>query len=416
MSLMQGGKFTISKTLRRAIGALYVALLVIMAAATFVENALGVSFAHRSIYGAWWFTALWAMLAASGAAYIVLRRERRLPVLLLHVSFLIILAGALLSHIFARSGHIHLRMGERQRIVLVEHNGHQYYHRLNFSVTLTDFKVVEDEEGRVVDYVSRFSITDRNFPPHDSTSSTTHTPQSAPSSASTPPTTSGEVSMNRIFRLGRMRFYQASYDSDLLGSTLIINRDPYGIPVTYAGYALLLISFLWLCLRRLPAWRIWLFGGALTVAWCLHYFVLDGTWTQIPVLRSPLLFVHVTLIIMSYSLLVLQVARSTCRLLRKEKTVDDAAILRFALCLLAIGIFLGAVWANISWGNYWSWDSKEVWALITMMLYAIPMHRASLPVFRRPTVWHAYILLAFLAVLMTYFGVSYLLTGLHSYN
>ena len=400
MSLMQGGKFPTSKTLRRAIGALYVALLVIMAAATFVENALGVSFAHRSIYGAWWFTALWAMLAASGAAYIVLRRERRLPVLLLHASFLIILAGALLSHIFARSGHIHLRMGERQRIVLVEHNGRQYYHRLSFSVTLTDFKVVEDEEGRVVDYVSRFSITDSNFPPHDATS--------AP--------TSGEVSMNRIFRLGRMRFYQASYDSDLLGSTLIINRDPYGIPVTYAGYALLLISFLWLCLRRLPAWRIWLLCIVLTVAWSLYYFVLDGTWTQIPVLRSPLLFVHVTLIIMSYSLLVIQVARSTCRLLRKEKTADDAAILRFALCLLATGIFLGAVWANISWGNYWSWDSKEVWALITMMLYAIPMHRASLPVFRRPAVWHAYMLLAFLAVLMTYFGVAYFLTGLHSYN
>ena len=86
-----------------------------------------------------------------------------------------------------------------------------------------------------------------------------------------------------------------------------------------------------------------------------------------------------------------------------------------AVFFLAAGIFLGAVWANVSWGRYWSWDPKEVWALITLMVYAVPLHRQSLPAFSRPMVLHAYLAAAFLAVLMTYFGVNYFLGGMHSY-
>jgi ABC-type transport system involved in cytochrome c biogenesis permease subunit len=86
-----------------------------------------------------------------------------------------------------------------------------------------------------------------------------------------------------------------------------------------------------------------------------------------------------------------------------------------ALFLLSIGIFIGAIWANQSWGTYWSWDPKETWALITMMVYAIALHCGSLPVFRRPMVFHVYMVVAFLTVLMTYFGVNFLLGGMHSY-
>ena len=86
-----------------------------------------------------------------------------------------------------------------------------------------------------------------------------------------------------------------------------------------------------------------------------------------------------------------------------------------AVFLLTIGIFLGAVWANVSWGTYWSWDPKEAWALITLMVYAVPLHKASIPLFRKPRVYHLYMVVSFLAVLITYFGVNFILGGMHSY-
>jgi len=69
----------------------------------------------------------------------------------------------------------------------------------------------------------------------------------------------------------------------------------------------------------------------------------------------------------------------------------------------------------VSWGNYWSWDPKESWALITMMVYAVPLHSASISKFREPKFYHIYMVASFLVVLITYFGVNFLLGGLHSY-
>jgi ABC-type transport system involved in cytochrome c biogenesis permease subunit len=86
-----------------------------------------------------------------------------------------------------------------------------------------------------------------------------------------------------------------------------------------------------------------------------------------------------------------------------------------AIFLLAIGIFVGAVWANISWGRYWGWDPKEVWALITMLVYSAALHTSSLGWFRRPMFFHTFMIAAFLTVLITYFGVNFLLGGMHSY-
>ena len=102
-----------------------------------------------------------------------------------------------------------------------------------------------------------------------------------------------------------------------------------------------------------------------------------------------------------------------------EKTVrlmrSSQLMLMPALFLLIAGIFIGAVWANVSWGRYWGWDSKEVWALITMMFYSLPLHQQSLRWFAEPRHFHGYCAFAFLIVLMTYFGVNYFLSGLHSY-
>jgi ABC-type transport system involved in cytochrome c biogenesis permease subunit len=99
----------------------------------------------------------------------------------------------------------------------------------------------------------------------------------------------------------------------------------------------------------------------------------------------------------------------------KRLTALSQLLLYPAVFLLAIGIFLGAVWANVSWGNYWSWDPKESWALITLMVYAVPLHKASVGIFRKPRFYHIYMIAAFFAVLITYFGVNFLLGGMHSY-
>ena len=92
-------------------------------------------------------------------------------------------------------------------------------------------------------------------------------------------------------------------------------------------------------------------------------------------------------------------------------------ILYPAIFLLAIGIFIGAVWANVSWGRYWGWDPKETWALISVVVYALVLHIRFIPglsksifVFNMCSVW------AIASVLMTYFGVNYYLSGLHSYG
>ena len=74
-----------------------------------------------------------------------------------------------------------------------------------------------------------------------------------------------------------------------------------------------------------------------------------------------------------------------------------------------------AVWGNLSWGRYWGWDPKEVWALITMLVYSLGLHAGSLKWFRKPMNFHLFCILAFISVLITYFGVNFLLGGLHSY-
>ena len=86
-----------------------------------------------------------------------------------------------------------------------------------------------------------------------------------------------------------------------------------------------------------------------------------------------------------------------------------------SITALGFGIFIGAIWANISWGTYWSWDPKETWALITLMTYAIAVHTNSIPQLRKPLNYHIFMTFAFLTILMTYFGVNYFLGGMHSY-
>lgn len=144
----------------------------------------------------------------------------------------------------------------------------------------------------------------------------------------------------------------------------------------------------------------------------------------VPVLQSPLLSIHVSLMMLSYAILAVIAMNSIAGLcLAGKKTAAvclrladiSMFLLYFGVFFLAAGIITGSVWANISWGSYWSWDPKETWALITLLIYSLAVHRSHLKPLRTPISLHVFLLLSFISVLFTYFGVNLLLGGLHSY-
>ena len=195
-----------------------------MAAATIVEKSQGTDYAHVHYYGAWWFILIWAVLAALGAFYIIKRKVKCASTLALHLSFIIILAGALLTHISAKRGMIHLRIGQPTDTYMAqdEEQGMKE-EKLPFSLCLQKFEAkMHDGTNAVADYSSKFTVIDGDDK------------------------SEGEVSMNNIYSHRSYRLYQSSYDEDGKGSVLAINADPYGIPVTYTGYALLFISLVWM--------------------------------------------------------------------------------------------------------------------------------------------------------------------------
>lgn len=197
------------------------------------------------------------------------------------------------------------------------------------------------------------------------------------------------------------------------------------IPMTNGYETMLLMAWIIMLAsaiaqRRFP---VLLTFGLLLSGFCLlvsHISQMDPNITHtMPVLSSPLLSLHVSVIMMSYALLGLTAISSAYGLVirKKQDEMCHLALLLLypAIVCLGFGIFIGAIWANVSWGSYWSWDAKETWALITFMIYAVPLHRGSIPAMNRPRVFLAFVLLSFLVVLMTYFGVNYCLSGMHSY-
>ena len=148
-----------------------------------------------------------------------------------------------------------------------------------------------------------------------------------------------------------------------------------------------------------------------------------------PVLQSPLLSIHVLTIMIAYGLCGFMAFNSLASLVvwffcketfnkttYIERMKETSELFMYpATFLMGAGIFIGAIWANMSWGRYWGWDPKEVWALVTFLLMSFSFHDKTLTWFRKPLFYHIFVLIIFLAVLMTYFGVNYLLGGRHSY-
>ena len=137
-----------------------------------------------------------------------------------------------------------------------------------------------------------------------------------------------------------------------------------------------------------------------------------------PVLNSPWLSFHVSLAMASYALFGLTFAAAAVAFIRPSSLTRmrgiSLSVLYPAEWLLGLGIITGSVWANISWGSYWSWDPKETLALITFLIYSVPLH-PDIKFLHSPRNFHLYMILGILAVAATYFGVN-LLPSLHSYK
>jgi len=163
-----------------------------------------------------------------------------------------------------------------------------------------------------------------------------------------------------------------------------------------------------------------------------HLSFMDPEITNlVPVLKSYWLTLHVSVITGSYAFLGLGAILSMISIIlislsnnknitRVSATLDELLVINYksltiGLYLLTIGTFLGAVWANESWGRYWGWDPKETWSLITIIIYSLVIHSRLIPGMKDIYSFNLLSLFAFASVLMTYFGVNYYLSGLHSY-
>jgi cytochrome c-type biogenesis protein CcsB len=151
----------------------------------------------------------------------------------------------------------------------------------------------------------------------------------------------------------------------------------------------------------------------------------------VPVLKSYWLTIHVSLIAGSYGFLVLgaiiglinlifmilatQRSKNNIYRVIKELTLISEMTLIGGLFMLSIGTYLGGVWANESWGRYWGWDAKETWALVTILVYSFILHMRFIPGLRGVYAFNVASLFGWASVMMTYFGVNYYLSGLHSY-
>jgi len=166
-------------------------------------------------------------------------------------------------------------------------------------------------------------------------------------------------------------------------------------------------------------------------------FVAGMSWMNpeitnlVPVLKSYWLIIHVAIITSSYGFLamgallgmlnlILMIARSKKNAIKLKDNIQEISyIIEMALIvgllMLTIGCFIGGVWANESWGRYWGWDPKETWALVSILVYSAILHLRNVPKANNQFVLSSLALIGFSTIIMTFFGVNYYLSGMHSY-
>jgi cytochrome c-type biogenesis protein CcsB len=199
----------------------------------------------------------------------------------------------------------------------------------------------------------------------------------------------------------------------------------------YVGWATSLSGFIFM--RRSPITL-----AITTLLAAIILFVAGMSWMNpeitnlVPVLKSYWLVVHVAIITASYGFfamgallgmlnLVLMILRNKKNNQKISFTILEVSYivemsLIIGLFMLTIGSFIGGVWANESWGRYWGWDPKETWALVTVLVYSIILHLRKIPGLKSALGLNSLALLGLGAVLMTFFGVNYYLSGMHSYG
>ena len=389
------------KPLRHIVSVLVIVLIAVLAAGTVVEKLHGSEFALSHVYGTWWFVGLWAWVAGLMVYMAVkCRMWKRMAVCALHSAILVILLGALLTMLTGQHGRMKLEPNRPNSHFFIKEGEEITKTALPFSLVLDRFEI-ETYAGssKPKDYVSYLRLSDGK--------------------------TQKDVviSMNHILRHKHYRFYQSDYDEHG-NSVLDVARDPWGIGVTYVGYVLLFFALVAMLVERRRTFR------AVTISWLAGLVILLVvlyirmlTHPLLPVLRSPFFSIHIATIVTAYALLFGIMVVGIIAILKPKKTDRlerlkslSTAMLYPAVALLAMGIFIGAVWANVSWGNYWTWDPKEVWALITLLIYVAPLHGKLWKTLDRPLFFHVYSILAFLSVVITYFGVNLILGGVHAYN
>lgn len=199
--------------------------------------------------------------------------------------------------------------------------------------------------------------------------------------------------------------------------------------MVYVAWATVLAGFIFGRKSHITLALATLFGGVILFVSGLNW--MDPQITPlVPVLKSPWLMFHVAVIVAAYgffgisfllglsNLVIMFTAKKESQLFYrlKELSIINNMSLLVGLALMTIGTFLGAIWANESWGRYWGWDPKETWALITVVVYTVVTHVHLVRKWNNLWVFNFLSVIAFSSVLMTFFGVNYLLSGMHSYG
>jgi len=199
----------------------------------------------------------------------------------------------------------------------------------------------------------------------------------------------------------------------------------------YVGWATSLAGFIFV--KRSPITL-----AVTTVLASIILFVAGMSWMNpeitnlVPVLKSYWLVVHVAVITASYGFLamgaLLGMLNLILMILRNKRNNQNISFtilevsyiiemaLMIGLLMLTIGSFIGGVWANESWGRYWGWDPKETWALVSILVYSIILHLRRVPGLKSIFSLSSLALVGIGSVLMTFFGVNYYLSGMHSYG
>ncbi|MBR5455398.1 MAG: cytochrome c biogenesis protein CcsA [Bacteroidaceae bacterium] len=449
-------------------------LAMLLIAATFMEKYYGTAITTSHVYHSPLFIATWAVLALSAMAYIACV-SRQATLIMLHVSLVIVLLGAFTSFMTSKRGELQLSRNAVPASMFTTADGD--LEKLQFRITLEQIEI-HRIESEVTDYHAQIAVQDDEHE-HIMRVSLNSPVTIDGHSLCIKSVSDGHVSLmvsydpwgepisymgyvmtlasfiallfdrksqwkSLLKRLGRKeRKKKNNYTISKIrrSAAIVFALTILGIirwyntglfPVTNGKESMLFFIWISLLLAIVATYRKELKSIAAT------FFTLGGialfamlpTWDSdggeiAPILRTPLLSIHVTTIITAYVLLgctamnasialFLGVARHNSE--KMEKMAVTGRILLYpATLLLMTGIFIGAVWANISWGRYWGWDPKEVWALITLIICSIAFHARSLPFMGKAVNFHIFCLVAFLAMLFTFFGVNYLFGGLHSY-